>query len=82
MSSPIIFTDFQFKDYLVYILKKKYVIIRQFPSMKVVTIINPSEENNKKKELLSMISISHNNKYLYIMEEKSNKIYIVNCKKK
>ena len=82
MNSPIIFTDVQFKDYLVYIFKKKYVIIRQFPTMKEVAIISPQEKNNKNEELLNMISISHDNKNLFILEEKSNKVYIANCKNK
>ena len=42
MSSPIIFTDTLFNDYLIYIFKKKYVLIREFPSMKIKTPFDTS----------------------------------------
>ena len=78
MTSPIIFTDYKFNDYLIYIFKKNYVLIREFPSMKIVMALNPTRDN--RNEELSILSLSNDHKYLYIMEEKSNKIYIVNQK--
>ena len=78
MTSPIIFTDYKFNDYLMYIYKKQYVLIREFPSMKKVMELNPT--NNNQNEELSMLCISNDHKYLYIMEQKNNKIYIVNQK--
>jgi len=78
MTSPIIFTDYMFNDYLIYIFKKNYVLIREFPSMKIAMALNPTRDNIN--EELSMLCISNDNKYLYIMEQKNNKIYIVNQK--
>ena len=78
MSSPVIFTDYMFNDYLIYIFKKNYVLIREFPSMRIVMALNPTRDNNN--EELSMICVSNDNKYLYIMEQKNNKIYVVNQK--
>ena len=78
MSSPIIFTDYMFNDYLIYIFKKKYILIREFPSMKIVTGLNPTRDNIN--EELTMLCISNDNKNLYILEQKNNKIYIVNQK--
>ena len=78
MSSPFIFTDFMFNEYLIYIFKKNYVLIREFPSMRIVMALNPTRDNIN--EELSMLCISNDNKYLYIMEKKNNKIYIVNQK--
>ena len=78
MISPIIFTDHMFNDYLIYIFKKNYVFIRQFPLMKIVMVLNPTKNNHN--EELSMLCISDDHRYLYIMEEKNNKIYIVNQK--
>ena len=78
MSSPIIFTDYKFNDYLIYIFKKNYVLIREFPSMRIVLALNPTRDNFN--EELSMLSLSNDNKYLYIMEQKNSKIYVVNQK--
>jgi hypothetical protein len=76
MSSPLVLTDYLFNDYLIYIFRKKYVLIREFPSMKMIMGLNPTRENNN--EELSMLTISNDNKYLYILEQNNNKIYIVN----
>ena len=74
MSSPIIFTDSQFNDYLAYILNKKYILIKKFPNMENIVMINPSPV---KEELLTNIAISYDLKYLYIYEQINNKIYII-----
>ena len=78
MKSPIIFTDSQYNDYLLYILNKKYVLIKKFPSMENIVFINPSLV---KEEKLNNITISNDLKYLYIYEEINNKIYIIHNKK-
>jgi len=74
MSSPIIFTDSQFNDYLAYILNKKCILIKKFPNMENIVMINPSPS---KEELLTNIAISDDLKYLYIYEQINNKIYII-----
>ena len=74
MSSPIIFTDSQFNDYLAYILNKKYILIKKLPNLENIVMINPSPA---KEELLTNIAISYDLKYLYIYEQINNKIYII-----
>ena len=78
MSSPLVFTDWCFNDYLVYIFKNNYVLIREFPSMNIKIALNPTFENHN--ESLCSLSISEDKKYLYIYEQKSNKIYMFNQK--
>ena len=78
MNSPIIFTDSMFNDYLIYIFKKKYVVIREFPSMKMKIPFNPTLD--KYNEELCSLCISDDKKYLYALEQKSNKIYMINQK--
>ena len=78
MSSPIIFNDYKFNDYLIYIFRKNYVLVREFPSMKLVMALNPTREN--RNEELTMISLSSEQKNLFILEQNNNKIYIVNQK--
>ena len=78
MISPVIFTDYMFNDYLIYIFKKNYVLIREFPSMRIIMALNPTRDNIN--EELSLLCTSNDNKYLYIMEQKNSKIYVVNQK--
>ena len=78
MSSPIIFNDYKFNDYLIYIFRKNYVLVREFPSMKLVMALNPTREN--RNEELTMLSLSTEQKNLFILEKNNNKIYIVNQK--
>ena len=78
MSSPIIFTDTLFNDYLIYIFKKKYVLIREFPSMKIKTPFDPTKENPN--EELCELCFSEDKKYLYVLEKRNNKIYMINQK--
>jgi WD40 repeat protein len=78
MISPIIFTDSLFNDYLIYIFKKKYVLIREFPSMKIKIPFNPTMDSHNQE--LCSLSISDDKKYLYVLEQKSNKIYMINQK--
>ena len=74
MSSPIVFTDYKFNDYLIYIYKKYYVIIRIFPSMKLVMALNPTRDNFS--EELGMLTLSNDNRYCYILEKNRNKIFV------
>ena len=74
MIDPIIFTDYKFNDYLAYIFKNNFVIIRKFPEMKIHLKINCLQKNH----YLSKLTISHDLKYLYAYEENDNNIYIVN----
>ena len=74
MIDPIIFTDYKFNDYLAYIFKYNFVIIRKFPEMKIHLKINYLQKNH----YLSKLTISHDLKYLYAYEETDNNIYIVN----
>ena len=78
MSSPIIFNDYKFNDYLIYIFRKNYVLVREFPSMKLVMALNPTRDN--RNEELTMLSLSSEQKNLFILEKNNNKIYIVNQK--
>ena len=78
MISPLIYTDAQFNDYLIYIFKKKYVLIREFPSMKIRIPFNPTLDNHN--EELCSLSISEDKKYLYVLEQNCNKIYMINQK--
>ena len=74
MSSPILFSDSHFNDYLLYILNKKYILVKKFPFMENIIFINPSLV---KEEKLNNVAISNDLKYLYIYEEINNKIYII-----
>ena len=73
MINPILFTDYKFNDYLAYIFKYNFVLIRKFPEMKCHLKISLNNNN-----CLSKIIISNDLKNLYIYEENENNIYIVN----
>ena len=73
MINPIIFTDYNFNDYLVYIFKYKYILIRKFPDMKCFLKINCSNNNYN----LSKIVLSNDIKYLYAYEKTENNIFII-----
>ncbi len=63
MNSPIVFTDFQFVDHLAYVFNGQYILIRKFPLMENVFKI----EFNKDSEMISMIDLSLDYKYLYAL---------------
>ena len=73
MVNPIIFTDYKFNDYLTYIFKYRFIIIRKFPEMKIHLKINCQQKNY----CLSKLTISYDLKYLYAYEENENNIYII-----
>ena len=73
MIDPFIFTDYKFNDYLAYIFKYKFIIIRKFPEMKIHLKIDCLNKNYS----LTKLIISNDLKYLYAYEENENNIYIV-----
>ena len=77
MISPIMFTDSNFNDYLVYILNNKYVFINKFPTMNIIGYIYPSLNNYAH---LTNLCVSTDLRYIYIYDEFNNMIYIVNHK--
>ena len=79
MVSPLIFTDYQFNDYLIYILNNKYIFINKFPTMQMVGYI---ECCCKRSTYLTNLCVSTNLKYIYIYDELNNKIYVVQQKNK
>ena len=75
MISPIVFTDYQFIDFLLYIFGNHFIILRKMPSMETVFRIDI------KNTFLSIINISLCKKYIYAVEKNYNKIYIIETKK-
>ena len=67
MNSPLIFTDTLFNDYLIYIFKRKYILIREFPSMKIKIPLNPTLDNHN--EELCSLCISEDKKNLFVLEQ-------------
>ena len=74
MISPIIFTDYVFNDYLCYIFKYKFIIIRKFPEMECHLKFNCFNHNC----CFSFIHISKDLKNIYAYEENGNDLYIIN----
>ena len=74
MISPIIFTDYKFNDYLCYVFKYKFIVIRKFPEMECHLKFNCFNHNC----CFSFIQISKDLKYLYAYEENENDLYIIN----
>ena len=74
MISPIIFTDSQFNDYLLYILNNKTVFVHKFPSMEVIIFISPLPKDDI---YLTNVCISNDLKSIYVYDEKNNMIYVV-----
>ena len=74
MISPIIFTDYKFNDYLCYIFKNKFIVIRKFPEMKYHLKFNCFNHNC----CFSFIHISRDLKNIYAYEENEKNLYIIN----
>ena len=74
MIFPIIFTDSQFNDYLLYILNNKTIFVHKFPSMEVIVFISPLPNNDI---YLTNVCISNDLKSIYVYDEKNNMIYVV-----
>ena len=76
MTSPIVFTDYQFIDFLLYILGNRFIILRKMPLMDFIYKIKINPDS-----FLSMINLSLCKKYIYAVEKGFNKIYIIETKK-
>ena len=73
MCSPLIFTDYQFNDYLICILHNKYIFIHKFPTLQIVGCITCLIKNVH----LTHLCFSNNMKYIYAYDEFNKSIYIV-----
>ena len=76
MISPIIFTSYQFNDYLIYIFRNQYILLRKTPLMDLVFKINFNEN-----EYISFINISLMKDYIYAIDNINKKVYIIHCDK-
>ena len=76
MISPLIFTDYQFNDYLIYILHNKYIFIHKFPDMQMIGYIICYIKNVH----ITHLCFSSNLKYIYAYDEINNSIYVVKQK--
>ena len=76
MISPLIFTNSQFNDYLLYVFRYQFILLRKTPLMDLVFKINFDEN-----EFISMINISLMKEYIYAFDNSNKKIYIINYDK-
>ena len=76
MISPFLFTNSQFNDYLIYIFRYQYIILRKAPLMDLVFKINFNEN-----EYISMINLSLTKESIYAADYNSKKVYIINYDK-
>ena len=76
MISPIIFTNWQFSDYLIYIFRYKYILLRKAPLMEVVFKINFDEKDHISKFNLSLMKDG-----IYVVDNKNKKIHVISCDK-
>jgi WD40 repeat protein len=76
MISPFLFTNSQFNDYLIYIFRYQYIILRKAPLMDLVFKINFNEN-----EYISMINLSLTKEYVYAADYNNKKVYIINYDK-
>ena len=76
MISPIIFTNWQFSDYLIYIFKYKYILLRKAPLMEVVFKINFGET-----DYISIFNLSLMKDCIYAVDNNNKKIHVINCEK-
>ena len=75
--SPVIYTDYNFMDYLIYGYVD-FIIIRKFPLMEIYK--NISIANKIKEVFIKYILISSNKKYIYIINNEGNKFYKISIK--
>ena len=76
MISPIIFTNWQFSDYLIYIFRYKFILLRKTPLMDVVFKISFGEN-----EIISMINLSLMKDCIYAVDNNNKKIHVIQCDK-
>ena len=71
MVSPIMFTNWQFNDYLIYIFRYQFILLRKTPLMHLIFTIN------LKKEFISMIDLSLMKDCIYAVNNENKKIYVI-----
>lgn len=71
MISPIMFTNWQFNDYLIYIFRYQFILLRKTPLMHLIFTIN------LKKEFISMIDLSLMKDCIYAVNNENKKIYVI-----
>lgn len=76
ISSPVVFTDGFFIDYLLYVFGNKFILLRKMPLMEVVLKINFEE-----KVFISLVNVSLNKEYIYAADNKNKKVYLIKYKK-
>ena len=76
ISSPVIFTDGFFIDYLLYVFGNKYILLRKIPLMEIVLKID--FEGN---DFISFVNVSLNKEYIYAVDNDNKKVYLIKYKK-
>ena len=76
MISPVIFTDSIFNDCLLYVFGMQFIILRKFPMMDIIFKINFDKE-----ELISLVNISLCKEYIYAVDNKAKRIYVIKNQK-
>ena len=76
MISPAIFTDSIFNDCLLYVFGYQFIILRKFPMMDIIFKINFDKE-----ELISLVNISLCKEYIYAVDNKAKRIYVIKNQK-
>ena len=76
ISSPIMFTDGFFIDYLLYVFGNKFILLRKMPLMDIIFKI-PFVGN----EFISLVNISLSKEYIYAVDNNNKKVYLIKYKK-
>ena len=76
MISPVIFTDSNFTDYLLYVFGYKFILLRKFPMMDTIFKIYFDKD-----ELISLVNISFCKEYIYAVDNNAKKIYVIKHQK-
>ena len=78
MTSPVLYTDSSFTDYLLYVFGYQFILLRKMPLMDIVLKINVNFKGN---EFISMINISLNKECIYIVDDNNKRVHVVKYKK-
>ena len=76
MISPVMFTNSEFSDYLLYAFRNQFVLLRKMPLMNIVFKINFERD-----EFITSVNLSLNKEYIYVVDDKNEKVYIIKYKK-
>ena len=76
MISPIIFTNWKFSDYLIYIFRCKYILLRKAPLMEVTFKIIFGENDT-----ISMFNLSLMKDCIYAVDNNNGKINVIHSEK-